>query len=202
MDDAAAPLERGYEQALSTLNRYIQVGRAGQRFDTPQQVVASCQKMGIDLSRLRAIHVAGTKGKGSTSAFTERILRQAGLRTGLYTSPHLVDIRERVRINGQILPKDTFARYFWTVHDRLSSEQELHFFHFLTVLGFYIFQQVAPSLLPQLQPLQPGHIGLTARNVRAGGRGCRGCGSRDGREARCHQRTAGAGGVRCDAAGL
>lgn len=69
-----------------------------------------------------------------------------GRRTGLFTSPHLVDVRERVRINGRVLEKDAFARYFWTVHDAVSSAVsesavQLHYFHFLTVLGFYIFQE-------------------------------------------------------------
>ncbi|HTM57471.1 MAG TPA: folylpolyglutamate synthase/dihydrofolate synthase family protein, partial [Candidatus Udaeobacter sp.] len=49
----------------------------------------------------RAVHVAGTNGKGSTSAVIERVLREAGIRTGLFTSPHLVDFRERIRVNGQ-----------------------------------------------------------------------------------------------------
>jgi len=77
---------------------------------------------------------------------TERLLRAAGRRTGLFTSPHLVDVRERVRINGRVLDKDTFVRYFWAVHDAVSSAVveytvHLHYFHFLTVLGFYIFQE-------------------------------------------------------------
>lgn len=69
-----------------------------------------------------------------------------GRKTGLFTSPHLVDVRERVRVNGRVLEKDSFARYFWTVHDAVSSAVSehaihLHYFHFLTVLGFYIFQE-------------------------------------------------------------
>ena len=46
--------------------------------------------------------MAGTKGKGSTCAMVERMLRQAGYRTGLFTSPHLIDVRERIRINGWV----------------------------------------------------------------------------------------------------
>lgn len=54
------------------------------------------------LPKLHAIHVAGTKGKGSTCAIVESILRHCGYRTGLFTSPHLIDVRERIRINGYV----------------------------------------------------------------------------------------------------
>ena len=56
-----------------------------------------------ELPKLHAIHVAGTKGKGSTCAIVESILRQCGYKTGLFTSPHLIDVRERIRINGWVL---------------------------------------------------------------------------------------------------
>ena len=66
-----------------------------------------------DVDALRAIHVAGTKGKGSTCAFAEHIMRECGVRTGLYTSPHLVDVRERFRIDGAPVSKAVFTREFW-----------------------------------------------------------------------------------------
>lgn len=55
------------------------------------------------LSELHAVHVTGTKGKGSTCAMVESILRTCGYRTGLFTSPHLIDVRERIRIDGYVL---------------------------------------------------------------------------------------------------
>ena len=51
-----------------------------------------------------SIHIAGSNGKGSTASFLESVLRRSGLRTGLYTSPHLVDFSERIQINGQPIP--------------------------------------------------------------------------------------------------
>jgi folylpolyglutamate synthase len=62
------------------------------------------QKLDLEdsLPNLHAIHVAGTKGKGSTCAMVESILRSCGYRTGLFTSPHLMDVRERIRINGYV----------------------------------------------------------------------------------------------------
>jgi folylpolyglutamate synthase len=83
-----------------------------------------------DLAPLNIIHVAGTKGKGSTSAFCSSILTRAtraptdsGLKIGLYTSPHLLAVRERIRINGVPLNADLFANYFFQVWDRLESTQ-------------------------------------------------------------------------------
>lgn len=60
------------------------------------------QRLGLDrqLHKLSVIHIAGTKGKGSTAAMVENMLRQCGYTTGLFTSPHLMDVRERIRING------------------------------------------------------------------------------------------------------
>src|SRR5881296_2150717 len=57
-------------------------------------------------------HIAGTNGKGSTAAFLESILRRAGFRTGLNTSPHLERINERIRINGEEISDESFARVF------------------------------------------------------------------------------------------
>src|SRR6266446_142847 len=60
--------------------------------------------------RLRFIHVAGTNGKGSTCAMLESIYRTAGLRVGLFTSPHLVSFRERVQVNRQLIAESAVAR--------------------------------------------------------------------------------------------
>ncbi len=94
------------------------------------------------------IHVAGTKGKGSTCAFVDACLRRSGTRTGLYTSPHLVDIRERYRIDGQPVSKTTFTRNFWWLHAKLRETCEADlgmpaYFRFLTLLGFRIFAERA-----------------------------------------------------------
>ena len=67
------------------------------------------RELGDPQERIRVIHVAGTDGKGSTCAFLDAMLRAAGLRSGLYTSPHLVRLTERFRINGEKMPEDTLA---------------------------------------------------------------------------------------------
>ncbi|XP_036383632.1 folylpolyglutamate synthase, mitochondrial-like isoform X1 [Megalops cyprinoides] len=100
-----------------------------------------------ELDHLNAIHVAGTKGKGSTCAFTEKILRNYGFRTGFFSSPHLVQVRERIRINGEPISKELFTKYFWQVHEQLDATKDSHggampsYFIFLTVLAFHVFLQ-------------------------------------------------------------
>ena len=64
------------------------------------------------LDSLKIIHIAGSKGKGSTCVQTEALLRARGMKTGLFTSPHLIDLRERFRINGKPVDNDTFLKYF------------------------------------------------------------------------------------------
>ncbi|MBI1799702.1 MAG: bifunctional folylpolyglutamate synthase/dihydrofolate synthase, partial [Candidatus Eisenbacteria bacterium] len=85
--------------------------------------------------RFRSIHVAGTNGKGSTCAVIERVLREAGYRTGLFTSPHLVDFRERIRVDGRWADSDRLGA-------RLECIQGIHgagdrtFFEVSTALAF------------------------------------------------------------------
>ncbi|KAL0091121.1 Mur ligase [Phycomyces blakesleeanus] len=78
--------------------------------------------------KLNVIHVTGTKGKGSTSAITQSILRNCSdekpIRTGLFTSPHLISVRERIRINGEPVSEELFAKYSNEVWDRLESTKE------------------------------------------------------------------------------
>ncbi|KFA80734.1 hypothetical protein S40288_10038 [Stachybotrys chartarum IBT 40288] len=90
------------------------------------------QKLGHDdakIDKLQVIHVAGTKGKGSTCAYMESFLRQHGTRTeypkktGLYTSPHLLEVTERIRINFVPLEKARFAENFFEVWERLDLER-------------------------------------------------------------------------------
>ena len=67
--------------------------------------------IGTPQDRFPAIHIGGTNGKGSTSAMLAAVCRAAGYKTGLYTSPHLVDFRERVTIDGVLIPKASGASF-------------------------------------------------------------------------------------------
>jgi len=73
--------------------------------------IALLESLGNPQNGLKCIHVAGTNGKGSVSSMLASILTQAGYKTGLYTSPHLLDFTERIRINGQCIPKDDVVAF-------------------------------------------------------------------------------------------
>jgi folylpolyglutamate synthase len=108
-------------------------------------------------NRLNVIHVTGTKGKGSTCAFTQSILHQYHpqiKKIGLYTSPHLKSVRERIRINGEPIAEDKFTKYFFEVWDRLDSTKsdtetfphmdhgmKPMYFKYLTLLSFHVFME-------------------------------------------------------------
>ncbi|KAM4663762.1 folylpolyglutamate synthase, mitochondrial isoform 2-T2 [Discoglossus pictus] len=147
-----------HKDAIRTLNTlqtnasYLeQVKR--QRNDPQEQLDAMrgfLERSGLqveDLDQLNIIHVTGTKGKGSTCAFAEQILRNYGLKTGFYSSPHLVQVRERIRINGQPISKELFSKYFWQVYNRLEETKDDEwspmpaYFRFLTIMAFHVFVQ-------------------------------------------------------------
>src|SRR5437773_12401543 len=75
-------------------------------------------RAGNPQDRLRFIHVAGTNGKGSTCAMLESIYRAAGLRGGLFTSPHLVSFRGRIQVNPQLMSESEFVRLVWYLRER------------------------------------------------------------------------------------
>jgi len=145
-----------YAKAIEALNGELQTNfavlemvkqeRREQAHLRLQKTFTFLQQSGMsleDLDELGVIHVSGTKGKGSTCAFCESILRQRGLKTGLFTSPHLLSVTERIRIGGEPIEKALFAHYFWMVYDKIVTanppDQRPIYFQFLTILAFNIF---------------------------------------------------------------
>jgi len=110
--------------------------------------------LGHPEKRFPSVLVAGTNGKGSTAASLASILQASGLRTGLYTSPHLVRINERIRLNGQSIADDDFAMLHEVVDrtaQRLVGEGDLpwhpSFFEMLTAMAFEYFAQNHPDIV-------------------------------------------------------
>jgi dihydrofolate synthase/folylpolyglutamate synthase len=98
-----------YKETLDYLNAqlpmYHRIGAAAYRADL-NNTWAICNLLGNPERAFRSVHIAGTNGKGSTSNMLASILQEKGLKTGLYTSPHLTDFRERIRINGIKIPEE------------------------------------------------------------------------------------------------
>ena len=150
-----------YENAISTLNSLqsnaavIEKARkersvnAWKNLTNTRHFVEMLEITDEDIRNLRIIHVAGTKGKGSTAAFSEAILRRFGFKTGFFSSPHLIEARERIRINGSSLTREEFAHYFWQTYHRIKQYSHLSrslnipevpsYFMFLTVMAFNVF---------------------------------------------------------------
>ena len=82
-----------------------------------ENITILAKNLGHPEQKYPSAHIAGTNGKGSTAAFLESILRHAGYRTGLYTSPHLERINERIRVNCEEIPDAAFADIFSRIHD-------------------------------------------------------------------------------------
>lgn len=140
-----------YEEALTALDGLITGTKRNPRnkwvhpFEGMQGFLDTLELTDA-LGKLKIVHVAGTKGKGSTCAMVESMLRRSGYRTGLFTSPHLVDVRERIRINGRPIEKDLFLDHFWWTHSRLAERRDNHhrmaaYFRFLTLLAFRVFSK-------------------------------------------------------------
>jgi len=89
----------------------------------------------------RAVHIAGTKGKGSTAAMIESILRAAGYRTGLYTSPHLHTFRERIRVNGALIPEAGVAHLVEWMQPLVRQVPDITTFEVMTALAFAWFAE-------------------------------------------------------------
>lgn len=105
-----------------------------------ERIAAFCRLLGNPQRNFFTIHVAGTNGKGSVAHIVASILHQAGYRTGLFTSPHLQDFRERIRVDGEMIPKQKVVNFVDKHHDKMV-DMELSFFEMTAALAFDYFAQ-------------------------------------------------------------
>src|SRR5687767_8109340 len=82
-----------------------------------------CEALGNPQHRFKSVHVAGTNGKGSTSHMLASILQSAGYKTGLYTSPHLKEFTERIRVDGQTIDKDFVTNFVNRIRSTIEDVQ-------------------------------------------------------------------------------
>ncbi len=130
-----------YQQTLdylySKLPMFTRVGAAAIKKDL-HNTLAMCSALGNPQNQFKSIHIGGTNGKGSTSHMLAAILQQAGYKTGLYTSPHLKDFRERIKINGKMFSK-SFVTNFVAQQKELISTIEPSFFEVTVAMAFDYF---------------------------------------------------------------
>ncbi|KAF0928865.1 hypothetical protein E2562_010723 [Oryza meyeriana var. granulata] len=138
-----------YEEVLGCLSSLItqrvraDTGNRGNQWELMDKYLQILE-LEEPIARLKVVHVAGTKGKGSTCTFAESILRLCGFRTGLFTSPHLIDVRERFRLDGLDISEEKFISYFWWCWNKLKDKTGGDipmpaYFRFLALLAFKIF---------------------------------------------------------------
>ena len=96
--------------------------------------------LGLPHKSFKCIHVAGTNGKGSTSHMLASVLQQAGYKVGLYTSPHLLDFRERIKVNGTMIPEQKVVD-FVSIHKSYFEAQRHSFFEMTVGMAFSYFKQ-------------------------------------------------------------
>ena len=122
---------------FSQLPMFQRVGKAAYKADLGNTMLLD-RFFNHPHTHFKSIHVAGTNGKGSTSHMLASILQRAGFKVGLYTSPHLKDFRERIRINGTMIPEEEVTK-FVEKHKELFDDVKPSFFEMTVALAFYYF---------------------------------------------------------------
>lgn len=122
---------------IETLN-YIHSLGAFSHEASLKRITAVCQKLGNPQNDFRAIHIAGTNGKGSVSIFVSSALKTAGYKVGTFVSPYIVDFCERIQINGEYISQEDLCRLSQRVID---TKIDLTEFEFITAVGFLYFSE-------------------------------------------------------------
>lgn len=130
-----------YQQTLeyiyAQLPMYSRIGASAFKADLNNTILL-CEHLGNPQNKFKTIHIAGTNGKGSTSHMLAGIFQAAGYKTGLYTSPHLKDFRERIKINGEMIP-ESYVTDFTERLKPLIKELSPSFFEITVAMAFEYF---------------------------------------------------------------
>jgi len=127
------------EQKLSTIPMFSKKGAGAANFDL-SGMRRFCNLMGNPQNNFPSVHVAGTNGKGTTCRMLASIYHEAGYRVGLYTSPHLSDVRERFLVDGNMIDPselNVFLDAYW----RIIKEQKFTYFEITTAIAFWYFSR-------------------------------------------------------------
>ncbi len=132
-----------YQQTLeymfTQLPMFQRIGPAAYKADL-SNTIELCELLGNPEKSFKSVHIAGTNGKGSVSHMIASVLQEAGYKTGLYTSPHLKDFRERIRVNGRMIPEQQVVDFIEAYKDAFSGIG-LSFFEMTIGMAFDYFRQ-------------------------------------------------------------
>ena len=124
---------------FNKLPMYQRIGAAAYKADL-NNTIQLLQLLDNPHHNFKSVHVAGTNGKGSTSHMLASVFQEAGYKTGLYTSPHLIDFRERIRINGEMIPEENVVQFIDTYKAKFEA-MELSFFEMTVGMAFDYFSK-------------------------------------------------------------
>ncbi|HEX3079172.1 MAG TPA: folylpolyglutamate synthase/dihydrofolate synthase family protein, partial [Puia sp.] len=134
LDDQHMDYPQTIEYLFTRLPLFSRIGASAYKADLIN-IQALSKQLGNPEKKFKSIHVAGTNGKGSTSHMLAAILQKAGYKTGLYTSPHLHDFRERIRINGHMIPEKNVVDFTERISDFIE-KNEPSFFEITVAMAF------------------------------------------------------------------
>lgn len=141
------PYEQAVAYLFSNLPMFQRVGAAALKPDLTN-TIKLCEALGNPQDKIKTIHVAGTNGKGSTSHFIASVMQSAGYKTGLYTSPHLKEFTERIKVNGEEINKD-FVVGFVNRLQPLIGQIKPSFFEITVAMAFdyFVHQEVDVAVI-------------------------------------------------------
>ena len=124
---------------FNKLPMYQRIGAAAYKADL-NNTIQLLNLLDNPQNNFKSVHVAGTNGKGSTSHMLASVFQEAGYKTGLYTSPHLRDFRERIRINGEMIPEENVVQFIDNYKEKFEA-MELSFFEMTVGMAFDYFSK-------------------------------------------------------------
>ena len=127
------------EWMFNKLPMYQRIGAAAYKADL-NNTIQLLNFLDNPHNNFKSVHVAGTNGKGSVSHMLASVFQEAGYKTGLYTSPHLRDFRERIRINGEMIPEENVVQFIDTYKEKFEA-MELSFFEMTVGMAFDYFSK-------------------------------------------------------------
>ena len=126
-------------ETLNTIPMFSDRGQPAANFSL-DAIRCFCEKLGNPQDDFKSIHVAGTNGKGTTCRILASVYQSAGYKTGLFTSPHLVDYSERITVNSERIPGEYLVRFF-REHNQLIEILKPTYFELSTAIGFWYFRE-------------------------------------------------------------